>query len=358
MSRTTVVILIAAVLLLGVGVFFFLSGPGRELIGPLYFKLRPTPKMQLVLQVQVQDAVKEEAELVIGSLLEELGKAQIPYTAIDRSDPSTIEQADTIRIDLKGIPAARQGELRSLVSARFPGWTLTPVSETDYRLTPAAAELAVLKRDTVELTLATIQKRLRGLGVIGRAFRRPGGGSAAYEIVMQLADRPNDPARVAEIFVTRARLEITPAKGGPFSNREEALAKYGGALPLGTRLAKGVPRGGEGVETWYLLSRTPVITGRDLRNARASRDEMGRWETDFTLSKDGAQRFGRFTEANIGNRLAIVLEEQVRSAPTIQSRIEDSGRISGAGNEQEAYDLALLLRSGSLPAGIRILEER
>ena len=76
------------------------------------------------------------------------------------------------------------------------------------------------------------------------------------------------------------------------------------------------------------------------------------------MSKDGARRFGRFTEANIGNRLAIVLDNQIRSAPTIQSRIEDSGRITGAANEQDASDLALVLRAGSLPAGIIYLEER
>lgn len=110
---------------------------------------------------------------------------------------------------------------------------------------------------------------------------------------------------------------------------------------------------------WYVVSRTPVITGRDLRTTRASRDEMGRWETDFTLSKDAAQRFSRFTEANIGNRLAIVLDDQVRSAPTIMNRIEDSGRITGATTtQQEANDLALVLRSGSLPAGIVVLQER
>jgi preprotein translocase subunit SecD len=357
MSRTTVVVLIAAVLLLGVGIFL-LVGPGRELIGSLYFKLGSKPKMQLVMQVQVQDAVKEEADLVIGSLQEELRKAQIPYTAVDRNDPSTIEQADTIRIDLKGIPASRQGDLRSLVSGRFPGWNLTTVSETDYTLTPAAADLAALKRDTVEQTLATIQKRLRDLGVFGRASRRPGDGSAAYEIAVQIATSMDDPARVKEILVTRGRLEITPVKDGPFGNREEALAKYGGVLPLATRLTKGIPRPGEAAEMWYVLSRTPVITGRDLRETRASRDEMGRWETDFTLSKDAAQRFGRYTEANIGNRLAIVLEEQVRSAPVIQSRIEDSGRISGAVNQEEAHDLALVLRSGSLPAGVLIVEAR
>ncbi len=64
------------------------------------------------------------------------------------------------------------------------------------------------------------------------------------------------------------------------------------------------------------------------------------------------RRFARFTEANIGNRLAIVLDNQVMSAPVIQSRIEDSGVIEGMASQQDASDLALVLRAGSLPAGI------
>jgi preprotein translocase subunit SecD len=115
---------------------------------------------------------------------------------------------------------------------------------------------------------------------------------------------------------------------------------------------------GEG-ENWYLLTRTPVITGRDLRNARPGRDSLtNQWETEFTLNQDGARRFGRFTEANIGNRLAVILDNQIRSVATIQSRIEDSGRITGQSNEMESSDLSLVLRAGSLPAGIVYLEER
>ena len=101
-----------------------------------------------------------------------------------------------------------------------------------------------------------------------------------------------------------------------------------------------------------------MVTGRDLRNARAGRSEFQQWETDFTLTQDAARRFGRFTEANIGNRLAVVLDNQIRSVATIQSRIEDSGRITGQRSDQEASDLALVLRAGSLPAGIVYLEER
>jgi preprotein translocase subunit SecD len=95
-----------------------------------------------------------------------------------------------------------------------------------------------------------------------------------------------------------------------------------------------------------------------MRNARPGQDEFRKWETSFTLSPEAGKRFGRYTEANINNRLAVVLDNQAVSVATIQSRIEDSGRITGLGSEQEAEDLAKYLRSGSLPAGVKYMEEQ
>ena len=152
-------------------------------------------------------------------------------------------------------------------------------------------------------------------------------------------------------------LAVTEVKDGPFATEDEARAKHGGVLPINTKLVKMAPRGNEG-ELWYLVNRTPVITGRDLRNARAGTDEFRKWETSFSLSQEGARKFERFTGENIGNRLAVTLDNRIRSVATIQNRISDQGRINDIGNEQEASDLALVLRSGSLPAGIQYLEER
>ena len=101
------------------------------------------------------------------------------------------------------------------------------------------------------------------------------------------------------------------------------------------------------------------MTGRDLRDARPQQSEgLGSWETGFVLTQDAARRFERFTAANIGNRLAIVLDNVVLSAPTIEGKISDQGRITGAASQQEASDLALNLRAGSLPAGVKVIEER
>jgi preprotein translocase subunit SecD len=310
----------------------------------------------LVLQVQVQDAAKAEADRTIEAMKEELKKANQDYASLDRNDPQTVDQADSIQINIKGVPSAKAGDFRSLINDRFPTWTLSPVTPTDFRMNLKPTELIALKRDTVERTMQTIENRINGLGLTEPTIQQRGRAESDSEILVQLPG-VDDPARIKQIMQTAAMLELGEVKDGPFASPEEALAKHGGVLPLGTKLVKGVARGQE-TQTWYLLNRVPVITGRDLRNARPGRDEMGKWETDFTLNKVGAQRFGRFTEANIGNRLAIVLDNQVRSAPTIQNRIDDSGRITGAASQQDASDLALVLRAGSLPAGIIYEEER
>jgi preprotein translocase subunit SecD len=131
-------------------------------------------------------------------------------------------------------------------------------------------------------------------------------------------------------------------------------------LPPATELvaSKDVDQSGQG--SVYLLDRAPVITGRDLRSASSlpSTDNPGSYEVSFTLSTEAARRFGPFTEQNIGRPMAIVLDHKVESAPVIQSRIDDQGRITGRFGQQEADDLALVLRAGALPASIRYLEER
>jgi preprotein translocase subunit SecD len=312
---------------------------------------------QLVLQVQVQDAFKAEADQVIDRLKEDMTKGGINYQSMERNEPSTLQDAEKIQVNIRGVPIDKTAQFRSLVADRFPNWVLTPVSSTDYKLNIRPTEAIALKRDTVEQAIRTIENRINGLGLTESTVQQRGRADAESEILVQMPG-VDDPARVRAILQTAAVLDISDVKDGPFPSMEAALAKHGGVLPLNTKLVKGTTRAGETGEGWYLVSRSPVITGRDIRNARAGRDEFGKWETDFTLSQDAARRFGRFTEANIGNRLAIILDGQVRSAPTIQSRIEDSGRITGAANEQDAADLALILKSGSLPAGIVYLEER
>jgi preprotein translocase subunit SecD len=110
---------------------------------------------------------------------------------------------------------------------------------------------------------------------------------------------------------------------------------------------------------YYLVHRTPVVTGRDLRNAKPSLDEYNQPAVAFSLNNEGARKFGKATGENIGRQLAIILDGLVQSAPVIESRIAQAeARITGTFSQQEAADLSLILRSGALPASLTYLEER
>ncbi|MGB6335276.1 MAG: protein translocase subunit SecD, partial [Thermoanaerobaculia bacterium] len=111
-------------------------------------------------------------------------------------------------------------------------------------------------------------------------------------------------------------------------------------------------------QQFYLVEKRPVITGRDLKNARPGLGEFNQPVVNFYLTFEGGKLFAEATAANVGRGLAIVLDGKVASAPNIRSRIGDSGIIEGSFTRQEVEDLSTVLRSGALPAGITYLEER
>jgi preprotein translocase subunit SecD len=314
----------------------------------------------IVLQIQVQDALKANADAAIDSLQQALRKENVSYASMERNDPDSIQNAETIQINVKGIPAAQIGDFRRIVNDLLgQEWLLTSESSTDYRLNIRKSAAVKITQDTLTQSLQTMERKVNGLGVAEASVQSRGGSGGETEILVQLPG-VDDPARVKAILQTAALLELCEVKDGPFPSREAALAKHGGVLPLNTKFVRGSARAGGGSgENWWLLSRSPVVTGRDLRDARSQAGEMpGKWETGFTLTQEAARRFERFTSANVGNRLAIVLDNTVISAPTVQNTISDQGTITGASSVEEAQDLALNLRAGSLPAGVRVIEER
>jgi preprotein translocase subunit SecD len=260
-------------------------------------------------------------------------------------------------LTIKGISPTQSSAFRNIVSEHYPTYILNPLNSTDYTMQLKPTELLDLKNDTVKRAIDTIGNRIDQLGLAEKSVQPYGASSSSYQILIQLPG-VDDPARAKELIGTAAVLEISEVKDGPYASKEEGIAKHGGILPLGTKLAKLKPRGTGDGEQWFLIGKTPVVTGREMRNARPGQDEFRKWETSFNLSQDGGKRFGRFTESNIGNRLAVVLDNQIVSVATIQARIEDSGRITGLGGEEEAVDLSRYLRSGSLPAAVTPNEER
>ena len=112
-------------------------------------------------------------------------------------------------------------------------------------------------------------------------------------------------------------------------------------------------------ELYYILSRSPVVTGEELTDAQPSFDQNGRPAVNFRFNTSGARKFGQYTSDHIGDPFAIVLDNEVISAPVIESAITGgSGIITGSFDVAESTRLATLLRAGSLPASLEFLEER
>ena len=111
----------------------------------------------------------------------------------------------------------------------------------------------------------------------------------------------------------------------------------------------------------YLVEKKPMLTGSALVNAttNSNPDDPSRLDVSFDLNRQGGRDFERFTGENIGRRIAIVLDRKIRSAPVVQSRIPGGqGRITGSFSDEEAGDLAIVLRAGAFPAPVDVVEER
>jgi preprotein translocase subunit SecD len=309
----------------------------------------------LILQVQVEDAVNITSGEALERLKDELKAKSIPYADIQGDDDKT-QNPPIHRILIKGIPQEKSSDLQTLASDQFSDWDLirVPGDAAARWLALKTSSAATLRNQALMQAMDTIRRRIDALGVVEPTIAEYGQGD--FELVVQLPG-VDDPSRVKDIMQSTALLEFKLVQDGPYSSREAALAAHGGVLPPDTQLIPG--SGGEnGTETWYVLNSVAAVTGRDLTGAEPSHDQTGRPNVEFTLNRDGAERFGRVTGANINKLLAVVLDNRVFTAPEIHGQITDRGVIEGGNfTVQSANDLALVLRSGALPASIKYLSE-
>ena len=282
-------------------------------------------------------------------------KVAMEYSDIQRNDPQTIDAAGTIQINVTGIPSTKTGNFRTIFNDNFSdSWILTPVNQTDFKLTMKPTEVLSLKDATLTQSMNTIEKKINGLGLAESSVQKRQRAGKEAEILVQLPGL-DDSSRIKALLRTQAVLELDAVLGGPYPSQEAAMSDKGGILPLGSKILKTATKGGASPD-YYILKRTPEVTGRDLRDATPQ--QANGWEVEFVLSQDAAKRFEAYTAANIGNRLAIVLDKVITSTPpVIKNKISDKGVIEGLSGQDEAQDLALNLKSGSLPAGVDFLEE-
>ncbi len=310
----------------------------------------------LVVQVQQQDAFNAEASARADQLKDAAAKAGIGYSNIDLVEVKSLQDAGKVAINVTGIPVAQTTAFRNLINTNFPDWVFTPQNSSDYRLTLKPTAALALWKQVLDDTRNTFDRKINALGLTEATVQQRREDADA-ELLVQMPG-VDDPGRVKALLGTAAVLELYDVKGGPYTSREEALGQNNGVLPPNTKLiGSGTPdqRGRGGV---YLVARTPVVRGPDIRDSRPQQGiSNASWNTSFVLSQDAARRFSDYTGKNIGQRLAIVLDRQVLEAPRINGQISDNGQIEGAGTQSEASDLALNLKAGSLPASIRYLQE-
>jgi preprotein translocase subunit SecD len=312
----------------------------------------------LILQVQVQEAVAQETDQTVDRLTTLMRQKNIRYDEVRRMD-------DT-HIVIRNVPSDQNAQFRDLVHDQLElNWELSPApgEVNAYLLTLRQSAIARIQETTMSQSLETIERRINALGLTEPTIQPH--GRKDNEILVQLPGE-GDPARAKAVIQAGGQLELKLVEDPQtYTSEADALAHHGGILPPGTELVRGrsesrTQNQQESGEVWYVLSRTAIVTGRDLRSATEARNTQmpGQWQINFNLSGEAAHRFGPFTETNRGRQMAIVLEKKVYSAPEIRGRIDDNGMIEGNFSQETAHDLAVVLRAGALPASIKYLEER
>lgn len=314
----------------------------------------------LVLQVDQQDAFNAEAGADAERLKDAARKAGIQLGDVSVAEAKTLQDAGKVAILVKGVPPTDGGKFRALLNSDFPMWLSTSEGNSNYRLTMKPTEALALWQRVLDETKNTLDKKVNALGLSEATVQQRRQVSDS-ELLIQMPG-VDDTDRIKQILQTAAVLELYGVQGGPYATREEALAQNGGTVPPGAKII-GSPLGDQSAQNakgggFYLVDRTPLVRGPDIRDARPEQGQTANsWDTNFVLSQGAAKKFSAYTGAHVGGRLAIVLDGKVLEAPRINSQISDSGIIEGAGSQEEAADLALNLKAGSLPAKVEYLQE-
>ena len=360
LSKTGIIFAVVLVFLYGIfGIPKSLTGDGlkQAVLNRIQLGLDLKGGLHLILQVMVDDAVNAETDRVVQTLKDELQKAHITFADISKPQPDQVE--------IKGVSLDAGSQLRGIVSDRLQEYDLTGGANNAWLLTMKPTALSDLKNRTVDQSIEAIRNRVDSLGVSEPTIQRNGMGTD--QILVQLPG-VDDPGRVKDIIQSTARLEIHQVfnAGKSYPNEQAALQTMGGILPPGQVLMHAAPvlAAASSPDEVYLVSKIPVVGGTDIRDARPSTDEQGRPDVSFNLTAAAGQKFAAFTSAHSektsdpDHYLAVVLDSKIREVASIREEIRDTGSISGGGfTDQSAKDLAMLLRSGALPASLHYLNE-
>jgi preprotein translocase subunit SecD len=304
--------------------------------------------VHLVLRVHTDEALKTSSTTTSEQLREAARAGGINLTAVTVPSPTTFR--------VEGVASDKDADFRRIAD---------PITSTNYTRNPGAGgtydftmrpNIAVqMRQQTVTQARETIDRRVNELGVTEPNISEY--GDTGDQLLVQLPG-VSDVARAKEIIRSTAQLQLKIVEAGPMSSQEALLQQYNGKIPNDMEVIPGAAGSEETGTAFYLVRKTAAVTGQDLRNAQPTLDDNGRPAVGFSLTREGASKFGKVTGDNIGRSLAIILDNRVQSAPRIEGRINDNGRIYGSFTQEQVTDLSLVLNSGALPASMSYLEER
>ena len=300
----------------------------------------------LLAEVQVEDVYAARMQAAWPEIRDALRPERATVGTI-RLQPS---REDEVRVRISQ-PEGMQRALEIVRGLARPVQTLTGVGANDIEVRAegdlivvvlSEAEKLATDERTVQQSLEIIRRRIDEVGTREPTIQRQG----ADRILIQVPGI-GSAGELKEIIGTTAQLTFNPV----VTRGTDAGASAG----IGNKIVPSLDEPG----VFYTIEAAPVVTGEELVDAQPAFDQNGRPAVNFRFNTSGARKFGDYTAENIGSPFAIVLDDEVVSAPTIQSHIPGgSGIITGRFSVEESTNLAVLLRAGALPAGLEFLEER
>jgi preprotein translocase subunit SecD len=302
--------------------------------------------IHLVLQVMTDDAINIETDQEITRLEELFKKKSVTF--------GTVVKGRVGRFSVQGINPEQEGIVRDILDESLKDWDHA-VTGTTVTVSIKPSVEQYLRDQSVTQALQTIENRVNQFGVSEPTIQRQGIGGD--RIIVELPG-VQDPQRVKDLIKTTALLEWKLVIAGPAPDEKTLLEPYDGKVPEDAEVVRGDPKRTEG--GYYLVDRVATVTGKDLRSVRRTVDEWNSPAVSFTLNSEAGRRFEKLTTENIGKRIAIILDNRIISAPSVESAIPavSGGIIRGRFSPEEAEDLVVMLKAGALPASIKYLEER
>jgi preprotein translocase subunit SecD len=357
-NKVALIVAVLAICIYGIiGVPSGVSGKAfTEAIGSrIHLGLDLRGGAHLILQVVVKEAVNAETDNTVEHVKRELKTANLSFTQVFKPDP---DKPEAIRVE--GTSAASSNDVRSLLDSKFSNEYDLNTGDNAWTLTMKPLVEKTLEEKTVQQAIEAIRDRVDALGVSEPQIQEYNLG--ANQILVDLPGVENE-SQIEQIIQGTNRLEIHAVAGGPYKDEQEATASQGGSIPADEELKRfsGVVQGSsnDGPESVYVLQRESVVAGNDFRSADPGTDpNTGQREVQFTLTNEAGDRFYEYTSKNVGQRMAVVMNDGVREVATIQSAIRDRGEIHGSFSPDEVAALSKLLRTGALPASLQQLEKR